>query len=88
MNTLAFLSGIGVTELIILLLFFALPIAVIVLIIRLTRRRPINVTVNQNFGDTPILKNAEKLKALKTLQEKGIISEKEFEEEKKKILGL
>lgn len=37
---------------------------------------------------TPILKNAGKLRELKSLQDKGIISHDEFEIEKRKILGL
>ncbi|MBL7846063.1 MAG: SHOCT domain-containing protein [Cyclobacteriaceae bacterium] len=93
MNTFCILGGIGFQELLLIIIFLVffigVPVALIVLIVKLVQKRnnpvlPIS-TVDKDL--TPILKNAEKLKTLKALLEKGIISSDEFEKEKKQILG-
>jgi hypothetical protein len=92
MNTICFLSGVGVQELILIFTFLALlgaPVVLVVIIVRLVRKRnstAVSASVSDK-GQTPILRNADKLKELKSLQDKGIISGEEFEEEKRKILA-
>ena len=89
-----FLSGVGIQEIILIVmvlpLFVGIPLVIVFVIIRLSQRKtPVFVSIPTNSpGQTPILKNADKLRELKSLQEKGIISIEEFESEKKKILEL
>ena len=89
-----FLSGVGVQEIILIVMFLPLfvgvPLVVVLVIIKVSQRKTSGFvgTTTGSSGQTPILKNADKLRELKSLQEKGIISSEEFESEKKKILEL
>lgn len=88
-----FLGGVGLQEFLLLGLYLfviAIPIIIIaIVVIKVSQRR--NATAMQpdtmsSSANTPILKNANKLKELKSLQERGIITSSEFETEKRKIL--
>jgi hypothetical protein len=61
---------VGVQELILLLTFLAFPLLLVIIIVRLVRRRnPTTVsTSGSDIEQTPIFKNADKLKELKSLQ--------------------
>lgn len=91
MSKICFLSGVGIQELILLAIFFVfvigIPVLLIMVIARLLRKRnAVKNQTNTNIHQTPILKHADKLKELKSLLDKGIISTDEFDSEKKKIL--
>jgi phenylacetate-coenzyme A ligase PaaK-like adenylate-forming protein len=88
-----FLGGVGVQEILLIGLFalaLGIPLAIVVLLIKILQRNNGNsehrLTIADSFGDSVILKNAGKLRELKSLQEKGIISHDEFELEKKRLL--
>lgn len=75
---------------IILFLFIlALPIVLIIVIVRMLSRKKSKSFESEpiNTARTPILNNVSKLIELKALLEKGIISNEEFESEKRNILN-
>jgi hypothetical protein len=91
-TTICFLGGIGFQELLMILLFFfilGLPVVLIIVIVKIVSRNRAKPFESGpiNTAQTPILKNASKLIELKSLLEKGIISNEEFEAEKKEILN-
>lgn len=90
MNTICYLSGIGLQEIIFLVIsigFIGGILAVLVIIItNVSRRKKDSTPSNFVEHQTPILRNAPKLEKLKSLHERGIISREEFEIEKGKIL--
>jgi hypothetical protein len=87
-----FLGGVGVQEILLIGLFalaLGIPLAIVVLLIKILQRNNRNSEhrlIADSFGDSVILKNAGKLRELKSLLEQGIISHDEFELEKKKLL--
>lgn len=86
-----FMSGFGFQELLLMAIFIGIPVLVI-LVVRAVQRKPAPVQ-NIRTANFPadikssVLRHADQLKALKALQEKGIISAEEFESEKKKVLA-
>lgn len=92
MNAICFLGGVGIQELVLLLLFLffviGIPVGLIILIVRLVSRKNTDkVSPTNNDSQTTLLKHADKLIELKSLHERGIITQDEFEIEKRKILG-
>jgi hypothetical protein len=88
-----FLGGVGVQEILLIGLFalaLGIPLAIVVLLIKVLQRNKNSAghqfTIADSFGDSVILRNAGKLRELKSLQEQGIISNDEFELEKKRLL--
>jgi hypothetical protein len=89
-----FLVGLGLQELLIIAFFLVLLgtilIILVIVIKKNSQRKNLDLGSSAEKMAAPdnsvILKNANKLKELKSLQEKGIISNEEFEAEKKKIL--
>jgi hypothetical protein len=83
MNTITFLIGVGFQELLLLiiflLLFIGFPVALIVFLVKRSRRkRPVI---------SKAVEQADILKELKSLYDNGTISKEEFESEKTKILN-
>lgn len=82
--------GLGIPELIVLLVIFGVPVAIIIAVVR-RKKAPslppgVAVTVNASTPErrTNVTDEIERLHALK---EKGALTDEEFAEQKRKLLG-